>query len=151
MRRKDRQMDKEFGLKLIDAASYGIVSMIAPEGKPYGLPLSLVRDGNTLYFHAAKEGKKLASLKNNPAVWITFVGQVEVPELYDQDQLEGMKEDPTKASLFISSVFTTEFESAMVSGRVKKVEKDKEKIKAMKLICEKYTPSKMAFLFVFCA
>ena len=40
------EMDKEFGMKIIDAASYGVVSMVDQESQPYGLPLSLVRDEN---------------------------------------------------------------------------------------------------------
>lgn len=50
MRRKDREMDREFGLKVIDKATYGVLAMV-DEGKPYCIPLSIVRDGNTLYFH----------------------------------------------------------------------------------------------------
>ena len=45
----------------------------------------------------------------------------------------------------ISSVFTTEFESAIVTGMVELVEDEQEKIGAMRLICEKYTPSKMKY------
>lgn len=54
MRRKDRAMNKEFGLKLIDKSDYGVVSMVDSENKPYSLPLSIVRDEQLLYFHSAK-------------------------------------------------------------------------------------------------
>lgn len=145
MRRKDRAMDKEFALKIIDKARYGVVSMVDNEGKPYGLSLSIVRDNNTLYFHSAMDGKKVEILKNNPNVSIIFVGQVQVPENYSKDELEEMKNDPSQAVKFISSVFTTEFESAIVTGLVKPVEDREEKIKAMKLVCQKYTPTKMEY------
>ena len=145
MRRKDRAMDKEFGLNIIDSSKYGVLSMIDEENNPYGLPLSIVRDNETLYFHSSMEGKKVDTLKNNPAASVSFVGQVEVPENYTQDELEAMNQDTSKAVKFISSVFTTEFESAIVKGRVEFIEDEEEKIKAMRLICEKYTPSKMKY------
>lgn len=56
MRRKDREMSSEFGLKVIDKSRYGILSTVDEE-LPYGIPLSIVRDDNTLYFHSAKQGK----------------------------------------------------------------------------------------------
>lgn len=145
MRRKDRAMDKEFALKIIDKSRYGIVAMTDEEGKPYGLPLSIVRDGNTLYFHSAKDGKKVRSLKKNPSVSVTFVGQVQVPDNYTKDELDEMNNDPSKAIKFISSVFTTEFESAIARGLVKPVEEEEKKIEVMRLICEKYAPSKMKY------
>lgn len=145
MRRKDRAMDKEFGLKIIDSSKYGIISMIDEDGKPYGLPLSIVRDENRLYFHSAMEGKKVGSLEKEPSVSITFIGETNIPENYTPDELEAMNSDPTKAGKFISSVFTTEFESAIVRGSVRLVDEEDEKIRAMRLICEKYTPTKMDY------
>ena len=53
--------------------------------------------------------------------------------------------DESKAGLLGSSVFTTEYESALVKGKVCLVENEEERIEAMRLICEKYTPSKMAY------
>ena len=144
MRRKDREMDREFALKIIDKAQYGVVSMIDGE-EPYGLPLSVVRNGDVLYFHSAKEGRKVDVLANNPNISIVFVGDKNIPENYSYDELEEMNNDPTKAIKFISSVFTTEFESAIVIGKVEKVENQDEKIKAMRTICEKYTPDKMKY------
>lgn len=144
MRRKDREMDQEFGFMIIDKAQYGVLSMIDGEA-PYGLPLSLVRHEDLLYFHSAKEGRKVDILANNSNVSIAFVGDKNIPENYSHDELESMNNDPSKAIHFISSVFTTQYESAIVTGKVEKVEDKDEKIKAMKIICEKYTPSKMKY------
>ena len=145
MRRKDREMDRDFGLKIIDKARYGILSMIDEEGQAYGIPLSIVRDENTLYFHSAMEGKKVNIFHKNPNVSIAFVGEVKVPDNYSKEELDKIVEDKSKAVLLISRVFTTEFESALVKGKVKKIKEDKEKIKALKLICEKYTYTKMDY------
>jgi len=145
MRRKDREMNREFGLKVIDKANHGILSMVDKEGDPYGIPLSIVRNENTLYFHSAMDGKKVKIFKDNPYVSVVFVGQTRIPENYTKEELNEMTKDESKAVLFISSVFTTEFESAIVKGNVKLVDDENEKIKAMKLICEKYTPTKIEY------
>lgn len=145
MRRKDREMDREFGLNIIDSSEYGILSMIDENGEPYGVPLSMVRDGNLLYFHSAKLGKKVNALLENPLVSVSFVGATKIPELHTDAELEKMNVDPAEASKLISGVFTTEFESAIVKGRVKLVEEETEKIQAMRFICEKYTPTKMKY------
>ena len=148
MRRKDREMSREYGLKVIDRSKYGVVSMIEENNEPYGIPLSIIREVNTLYFHSAKDGKKVKTLKDNPKVSIAFIGEVEIPENFTVEELNEMAKDESKAVLFISSVFTTEYESVVIKGKVKLVEDEKEKIKAMKLICEKYTPSKMQYFYM---
>ncbi len=145
MRRKDREMGREFALEVIDGSRYGIVSMVDEENKAYGIPLSIVRDENTLYFHSAKDGKKVNIFSKSPRVSIAFVGQVEVPENYIKEELDEMVKDPSKAKLLISNVFTTQFESTLIRGKVEMVEAENEKIKAMKLICHKYTPTKMDY------
>lgn len=145
MRRKDRQMSKEYGFEVIDRSKYGVVSMIDQEGEPYGIPLSIIREENTLYFHSAKDGKKVKNFAKNPKVSIAFIGELKIPENFTKEELDEIAKDESKAAVFISSVFTTEYESALTKGKVEIVEDEKEKIKAMKFICEKYTPSKMKY------
>lgn len=144
MRRKDRAMSEEFARGIIDRSRYGVLSMVDGD-EAYGLPLSIVRDRDKLYFHSAKEGRKVEVLKENSKVSLAFVGEVEVPENFSKDELDEIAADSSKAVLLISSVFTTQFESALVSGRVSLVEDREEKVKAMRIICEKYTPSKMDY------
>jgi len=145
MRRKDREMSKEFGIEVIDKAVYGVVSMIDENNEPYGIPLSIVRDGNNLYFHSALDGKKVRIFEKNPVVNVAFVGQVKVPEILTAEELTEIAKDKSKAGTLISKVFTIEYESAVVKGKIKSVEDKEEKLKAIKLLCEKYTPAKMDF------
>lgn len=149
MRRKDREMNREFGMDLIDRAKYGVLCTIDDEENlPYGVPLSIVRDGDTLYFHSAMDGKKVRIFKNKPYVSVVFVGETKIPENYTKEELDEMAKDRSKGGTFASKVFTTEFESAMVIGQINLVENREEKIRAMKLICEKYTPTKMDYFSV---
>ena len=144
MRRKDREMPLKFAHQVIDKAQYGVVSMIDKD-KPYSVPLSIVRSGDLLYFHSAKQGRKVDVLANNANVTVVFVGDKCVPENYSPDELEEMNSDASMAVKLISNVFTTEFESTIVTGVAKLVDNEEEKIAAMRLICEKYTPDKMQY------
>lgn len=121
MRRSDREMPKEFGLDLIDRCEYGTAAMTDENGRPYAVVLNLVRDGDKLYFHCAMEGKKTDSLRKNPEVCISFVGNVSP----------------------VPGKFTILFESAIVRGRAAEVTEDEEKIHALRILCEKLTPASM--------
>ena len=145
MRRKDREMSKEFAIEVLDKSSYGVVSMIDEDNEPYGVPLSIARDGDNLYFHSAMDGKKVKIFEKNSKVSVAFIGEVKVPENYTKEELNEIVNDDSKAALLTSSVFTTEFESAIVKGKINLVEDEEERIKAIRLICEKYAPTKMDY------
>lgn len=144
MRRKDREMDEAFALEIIDEAAFGVLSLCSGQA-PYGVPLSLVREGRRLYFHSAREGKKIDGIGSGDPVWVTFVARVRVPDLFSPSELEAIAADPAKTGKLISSVFTTEFASAMVSGTIHEVDDQAEKIHALELVCSKYTPDKMKY------
>lgn len=144
MRRKDREMNEEFGLKVIDKSVFGTIALQG-EDFTYSVPLSIVRDNRTLYFHSAKEGKKTEILRNNPRVCVSFVGDVKVPDFLSHEELREISKDKLKLGTLISKVFTTQYESAMCFGKVEEVLDDEEKIKALKIISQKYTPNKMEF------
>lgn len=122
MRRKDREMNREFAEAVVDQCEYATLAMVAPDGDPYCLPITIARDENAIYFHSAKEGQKIDALKNNPAVCVSCVG------------------DTCRAT----DKFTTEFESAILYGNAVEVTDDTEKIHALRLICQRHTPANMA-------
>ena len=140
MIRKDREMSKEFGLNVIDESMFGTMSIIDEEGKPYSVPLSLVRDGENLYFHGAKQGKKIDCIRHSQDVHLVFVNYCKVPRVMTEEQIE----NATPRELG-SKVFTMEFQSAEATGIIGEVVDKEEKMKALRLICEKYTPDLMKF------
>ena len=149
MRRKDREMSREYGLVVIDKAAYGCLCLNDPSNPelPYAVPLSIVRIAEKLYFHSARSGYKSQILKNGQKVRIVFVDQVEVPELFTDKELQQMS-DQGRLSDFVSKVFTTEYSSAIVTGTIEIIDPqgntDEFRL-AMQTICEKYTPDKMDY------
>lgn len=144
MRRKDREMDHDWGLQVIDRTSFAVLSVTDSNGDPYAIPLSVARDGECLYFHSARSGKKVDLLQSKPLACVTFVTDVNVPELFSEEELEEMRTNEDKAGDIGSKVFTTEYASAIVYGKVEPVTSGEEKRRALEVICRKYAPDKMA-------
>lgn len=122
MRRKDRERDASFALKVTDECEYAVLSMVDPDGKPYCVPLSIAREEKYIYFHCAFEGFKIDCLKNNPTVCISCVGNTKL----------------------IPEEFTTEYQSAIIRGTASEVTETEEKIRALRLICLRHASSNMA-------
>ena len=144
MRRKDREMDQDFARDVIDRSQYGVLACVTPAGKPYAIPLSIARDGGRLLFHSATSGCKVDYLPDGQDVALTFVSHVQVPELFSSEELAEMAIEPGAASKLGSKVFTTEFESACVQGKVYELTNPSDKLLGLRCICEKFTPDKMA-------
>lgn len=121
MRRRDRKMPETFAWNVVDKCEYAFLAMIAEDGTPYGLPLTIVRDGNEIYFHGAKEGRKAVALRKNPKVCLTCVGNTEI----------------------LQEQFTTRYESAIAFGTASEVTADQEKIEALRKLCCRHTPDGM--------
>lgn len=119
LRRQDRQMDVLSAVELLKNGEYGILSMITEEGEPYGIPISYAWDGEkSVYIHAAREGKKLRCIEKNNSISFCVIGRTNVM--------------PEK--------FSTEYESIVLSGKVYIVGGEEERMKALLLLVEKYSP-----------
>lgn len=133
MRRKDREMDKDFAYSIIDKVDFGSLATINKDGTPYSVPISFARKDNIIYIHSALKGTKIENIKNNSEISMSFVGDINIP-YPDEKSSIGIKP---------SEVFTTEFESAVIFGTAYIVEDINEKVLALRLLCEKYTPNNM--------
>ena len=121
MRRSDRARGPEFCYELMDRCTHGVVAVSSDEGAPYCLPLSLVRVGDSLYFHGAKDGRKLDLMRKHPQVCVTFVG----------------KDEP---SFLPPCEYTTFFQSVIATGTAHEVTDREERIMALHALCQKLTP-----------
>ncbi|MDO5712831.1 MAG: pyridoxamine 5'-phosphate oxidase family protein [Tissierellia bacterium] len=146
MRRKDREMDREFANGVIDSSSFGSIALWDEKNQEtYSLPLSIVRVENTLYFHSAKSGRKVELLKEGNVYGLSFVSWNEVPKILTNEDIKEMIKDKTKIPRLLSRVFTTQFASATVKAKCRIVTDEKEILMAMEKICKKYTRDKMEF------
>jgi nitroimidazol reductase NimA-like FMN-containing flavoprotein (pyridoxamine 5'-phosphate oxidase superfamily) len=122
MRRRDREESREAAERVIDKSACGILCTVDSDGEPYGVPVSFVREGGRLFFHCAKTGHKLDNLRRQPLCCVSFVGETHFP---DND-------------------FTVGYESAVVFGNASEVTDDGEKVRILRLICERFIPAHMA-------
>ena len=125
MRRNDRAQDRDFSLALIDRCTHGIMAVSTGEATPYCLPLSFVRAGDDLYFHCAHEGRKVELLRRFPRVCVTFVGD-------------------DRPAFVAPAMYTTYFQSAIVTGTASEVTDPGEKSQALRALCQKLTPDAMS-------
>ena len=126
MRKANRRKSPEWALDVFDKAPYMTLSMTRPDGTPYGLPLNVVRkDDTTFYFHCASEGEKIECLRHNPIVSLSAVSRC-TPK-YEEEK----------------NNFTEHYNSAIAIGRVEIVQDPDEKIKALRLLCERFLPQYM--------
>lgn len=126
LRRAERGKDAEWALSVFDKAPYATLSMIRPDGSPYGVPLSIVRkDSDTFYFHCAPEGEKIDCINYNSLVFISAV-----------TRCKPVFEEGTQN-------FTTHYRSAMAMGKAELVTDEKEKTEALRLLCQRFLPQYM--------
>jgi nitroimidazol reductase NimA-like FMN-containing flavoprotein (pyridoxamine 5'-phosphate oxidase superfamily) len=117
LRRVDRKIEDERTLKRLLAHQQYLTLSMADGSEPYAVPLGYVYDEavDTVYFHCAKEGKKVEFLRKNPRVWCVVT--------LDEGVQEG--------------ACVNLYASAMFSGRVEWVTDAEEKKRVMNLFAEK--------------
>ena len=124
MRRNDRAQDRDFSLSLIDRCTHGVMALSTGESVPYCLPLSFARVGDDLFFHCAREGRKVDLLRRFPQVCVTFVGE-------------------DRPAFVAPAEYTTYFQSVLITGRACEVTDPAEKTEALRVLCQKVTPEHM--------
>jgi len=121
MRRKDRELNRDSALAVVDKCFYSVLATISTDGSPYCIPLSMAREGECVYFHSAKEGHKVDNLRHNNRVCISCVGYAQVV--------------PGSFALF--------YESAIINGVALEITDHEEMIHALEIISRRYTPDIM--------
>lgn len=117
IRRKDRAMEQEKMIKVLETQAYGILSTADAGGQPYGMPLSYVYTNGAIYFHCATEGHKLENLRENSRVSFCVVGQTCV----------------------LPDKFTTNYESVIAFGEAVEADEEEKKDILMEILL-KYSP-----------
>jgi len=118
IRRKDRTLDNEKAMALLEISEYGFLAICGINGYGYGIPVNYALDGNSIYFHCATEGFKLDSIRKNNRVSFCVTGRTQV----------------------LPAQFSTAYESALVFGRISDHLSEEERHKALNLLVAKYSP-----------
>lgn len=120
MRRAKCQLKAETAEKILREGIYGVLALSGDEGYNYAVPLNYAYADGKIYFHSAKTGHKLDAAARNEKVSFCVVGQHEV----------------------VSEKFTSHFTSAIAFGKIRIVEDnaDPEKLRALELLADKYSP-----------
>ncbi|MBT9133723.1 MAG: hypothetical protein DDT37_01052 [Firmicutes bacterium] len=118
-RRSDRTVTPKEALDSLARAEVGFLAL-ANDNEPYAVPLHFVVQGNTLYFHCAKAGRKLDMISRNPrcCVAVSF--------------LDGIKEGEAACD------YGTYYRSALATGVARVVDDTGEKIAALNALTEKH-------------
>lgn len=138
MRRKDRELNFNEALKIIDECEYATISTI-DNGEIFSVPISIARDGLSVFIHGAKGGSKARLLKDGCVLSMVCVSSNLVPK-YSDDDLSKFKPSELGAK-----VFTTEYKSAIAKVEAFSVTDEGRKIHALRLLCEKYTSESMDY------
>lgn len=78
MRRQDLALTPEESLAILDEIQFAVLCLHDPTGLPYGVPMDYVRQGDSLYFHGSKEGRKVNSMKALPRACAVIIGENEI-------------------------------------------------------------------------
>ncbi len=117
MRRQDRKTSTERAYNILKSSDHGVFTLFGDDGYPYGIPVNHVVMDGSIYFHAAKEGKKLDSLNLQSKCGFTAVAYNEV----------------------IPGKLTTKYASTICMGRASFVEGE-EKFDALVMIMKRFAP-----------
>ena len=115
MRRKDLTITQEATFALIDAKEYAVLCLTDPDGKAYGVPLDYVREGESLFFHGAKEGRKIDSMRANHWACAVIVGDTTI----------------------IPEKFGRKYESAIIEGPIELIDDPEQKRQVMTWVVKK--------------
>lgn len=114
-------MPRAFALSIADKCEWAVLGMVDHQGGPYCIPVTIVREGDYVYFHSAQSGLKIDCLREHSQVCLACVGD----------------------TFRLPDAFTTEFESAVIRGTAVEVMDETEKIHALRLLCQRHTPANM--------
>lgn len=118
MRRKGQQLSTEDCEAILNRGTSGVLAVSGDGDYPYAVPLSYCYDGEKIYFHCAKTGHKLDTIKRNNKVSFCVI---------DADDV-------------VPEKFTTYYKSVVVFGRAHIITDSGEKRRAITALSEKYSP-----------
>ena len=127
MRLSEREITDQTAIETIIRTSLVCRLGLSDENRPYIVPLCFGYQDRALYFHGAKEGKKIDLIRKNPYVCFEF------------DLNSGVEEAETACKWGMS------YQSVIGSGQATLVDHPEEKKGALKIIMEQYGDGEFSF------
>lgn len=128
MRRTDKEMSSREEMDRVIRGSLVCRVALAISGMPYIVPVSFGYDGEAIYLHTAREGKKIDGFRSGGIVCFEFERGVE---------LLRKSEDPCG--------WTFSYESVIGYGKIRELESPGEREEGMKRIVAQYGVKECAF------
>lgn len=105
-------------IRIFERGTSGTLALLGDGGYPYAVPMSYCYVNGKIFFHCAKSGHKIDAVRSCGKASFCVI---------DQDQI-------------VPAEFTTYFRSAIAFGRIREIQDDGEKLAAITLLAEKYSP-----------
>lgn len=105
MRRSDRELSQELAWEILRNNDHGVLSLVLPDGLPYGVPINYGVFERSLVFHGATEGLKIDAIDVFPKASFCVIAASDVE----------------KATL------STHYASTIAFGTIRKIESFEEK------------------------
>ena len=116
--------DKNSINEILQTCEYGTLSLIS-EGKPYVVALNFVFFENSIFFHGAKEGKKIEAINSNPNAAFLVVKPYSFIPSYFSDTMAACP-----ATQFFASV--------LIEGKLKFIEDGYKKAEVLNALMKKF-------------
>jgi len=118
MRRFGQEIPETESVNILKNCTSGVLSLMGENGYPYGVPMAYVYDEGRIIFHSAMDGHKIDAIKfcDKASFCVTAMDNV-IPEK-----------------------FTTVYKSVIVFGKVRMIEDAEEKLRAIRILSDKYSP-----------
>ena len=121
MRRRDREQSREFALEVVDTCNYAALSTVNADGTPHCVPITIVREGENIYFHGALAGQKMENITARPQISMACVSR----------------------AITKQQTYSVDYASAIITGNASLVTEKEEKAHALRILCMRHTPEAM--------
>ena len=119
MRRHSQELSKEECIEILINQPRGVLAVLGDDEYPYAVPMDYVYVDGRLYFHSAKEGHKLDSIKRHSKASFCVMN-------------EGVKKEDS---------WWYTFKSVIAFGRIRILTDSNEKIDKLTYLGNKYFPT----------
>ena len=118
MRRFKQELSEDEVLRILNEGKVGVWAVSGDNNYPYAVPVNYVYDKGCIYIHSAARGHKIDAIIRNPLCSLCIIDKYDV----------------------VAEEFTSYFRSVIAFGRAELINSEDEKIYALHLLCNKYSP-----------